>query len=50
MALEGFEGKTAAFLQWFRSRPGATFSDAIEIVDLRSREAGRGISEFKHMA
>ncbi|KAI5461715.1 SET domain protein [Mariannaea sp. PMI_226] len=31
------------FLQWFKSLPGATFSDAIKIVDLRDRNAGRGI-------
>ncbi|KAG5997748.1 hypothetical protein E4U54_002319 [Claviceps lovelessii] len=38
-----FYNKTAAFLQWFKDLPGATFSDAIQIVDLRSRGAGRGM-------
>ncbi|OAA41798.1 SET domain protein [Metarhizium rileyi] len=38
-----FTATTAAFLQWFKALPGATFSDAIDIVDLRFRDAGRGI-------
>lgn len=43
MTAENFTARTAAFLQWFKALPGATFSDAIEIVDLRSRDAGHGI-------
>ncbi|PHH65704.1 hypothetical protein CDD81_1790 [Ophiocordyceps australis] len=39
-----FEAKTTSFLQWFRCIPGASFSDAIEIADFRSRNAGRGIT------
>ncbi|KAH7318149.1 SET domain protein [Stachybotrys elegans] len=39
-AIRGGEG---AFMDWFRALPGATFSDAIAIVDLRDRGAGRGI-------
>lgn len=38
-----FDGLTASFLAWFKQLPGATFSDAIAIQDLRSRKAGRGI-------
>ncbi|PHH78254.1 hypothetical protein CDD82_3150 [Ophiocordyceps australis] len=38
-----FEAKTASFLQWFKSIPDASFSDALEIADFRSRNAGRGI-------
>lgn len=46
MASPAFCDKTTAFLHWFRALPGATFSDSIEIVDLRSRNAGRGIGVF----
>lgn len=45
MAADDFTARTAAFLQWFKALPGASFSDAIEIVDLRSRDAGRGIGK-----
>ncbi|OAA74246.1 SET domain-containing protein RMS1 [Cordyceps fumosorosea ARSEF 2679] len=38
-----FDETTASFLSWFKQLPGATFSDAIAIQDLRSRSAGRGI-------
>ncbi|KAH7165642.1 UV-endonuclease UvdE-domain-containing protein [Dactylonectria macrodidyma] len=38
------------FLQWFQSLPGATFSDAIKIVDLRDRNAGRGIIAAQDIA
>lgn len=41
---DDYEAKTKAFLEWFRNIPGATFHDDIEIVDLRHRGAGRGIS------
>ena len=40
-----FNGTSEKFLQWFKSLPGATFSDDIKIVDLRDRNAGRGISK-----
>lgn len=43
MADPSFSGRTAIFSQWSKALPGATFSDSIEIVDLRSRNAGRGI-------
>jgi hypothetical protein len=44
MAGDDFERKTQGFLNWFKALPGASFSDSIQIVDLRSRNAGRGIS------
>lgn len=40
---DSFDELTARFLNWFKQLPGATFSDAIAIKDLRSRKAGRGI-------
>ncbi|KAG5969458.1 hypothetical protein E4U58_001405 [Claviceps cyperi] len=43
MPFSDFNDKTAAFLDWFHSLPGTTFSDAVQIVDLRSRGAGRGM-------
>ncbi|KAF9771541.1 hypothetical protein IL306_010804 [Fusarium sp. DS 682] len=41
-----FDGTSERFLHWFKSLPDATFSDAIKIVDLRDRNAGRGISKL----
>lgn len=38
-----FDARTQTFVEWFKALPGATFSDGIEVVDLRSRGAGRGI-------
>jgi UV DNA damage endonuclease len=43
MSANGFDGSTKAFLEWFKSLPGSTFSEHIEISDLRGRNAGRGI-------
>ncbi|KAK2672529.1 hypothetical protein RAB80_012608 [Fusarium oxysporum f. sp. vasinfectum] len=43
MGSTNFDGTSESFLRWFKSLPGATFSDAIKIVDLRDRNAGRGI-------
>lgn len=40
---EAFGGKTAEFFSWFKTQPGTTFHADIEIQDLRSRDAGRGI-------
>lgn len=40
-----FDGTSGRFLNWFKSLENATFSDAIKIVDLRDRNAGRGISK-----
>ncbi|EPE02877.1 set domain-containing protein rms1 [Ophiostoma piceae UAMH 11346] len=38
------------FLDWFKTWPGTTFHEHIEIVDLRSRGAGRGIVAKKDIA
>ncbi|KAK0741397.1 hypothetical protein B0T18DRAFT_332802 [Schizothecium vesticola] len=38
-----FAQRTENFLQWFRALPGATFHGNIEIQDLRSQGAGRGV-------
>ncbi|KAL8335622.1 hypothetical protein RB598_009690 [Gaeumannomyces tritici] len=38
-----FEKKSQDFLVWFKNLPSATFHDHISIVDLRARNAGRGI-------
>ncbi|KAJ2891614.1 set domain protein [Zalerion maritima] len=38
-----FEAKSQKFLHWFKSLPGATFHDHLDIRDLRFQEAGRGI-------
>lgn len=46
MAASDFGQHTARFLDWFKKLPGATFHDAVRIVDLRERGAGRGIGEF----
>lgn len=45
MEVNEFEDKTEQFLQWFKSLPGATFREDLEIRDLRSQGAGRGISK-----
>ncbi|KAK1834902.1 ribosomal lysine N-methyltransferase [Podospora conica] len=38
-----FAQRTENFLQWFRSLPGATFHNDIQIQDLRSQGAGRSV-------
>ncbi|KAJ4321275.1 N-lysine methyltransferase setd6 [Fusarium piperis] len=43
MDSESFNAGSEKFLLWFKSLPGVSFSDAIKIVDLRDRNAGRGI-------
>lgn len=50
MGSTNFDGTSESFLRWFKSLPDATFSDAIKIVDLRDRNAGRGISRYSYMA
>lgn len=50
MGSTNFDGASESFLRWFKSLPDATFSDAIKIVDLRDRNAGRGISRCSYMA
>jgi hypothetical protein len=49
MGSTNFHGTSESFLRWFKSLPDATFSDAIKIVDLRDRNAGRGISRCSYM-
>lgn len=44
MSSTDFNQASEKFLAWFKALEGATFSDAIKIVDLRDRGAGRGIS------
>jgi hypothetical protein len=39
---DDFGTKSAAFLSWLQVS-GATVSDKIELVDLRQRNAGRGV-------
>lgn len=41
--MANFEGQSENFLSWFCSQPGATFHPNLKLVDLRSRNAGRGI-------
>lgn len=43
MSTLSFEDQSRSFLEWFKSWPGTTFHESIEIKDLRGREAGRGI-------
>ncbi|KAG5935947.1 hypothetical protein E4U53_000319 [Claviceps sorghi] len=38
-----FDERTAAFVRWFGGLPGAMVSDAVRVVDLRCRGAGRGM-------
>ncbi|OAA39631.1 SET domain-containing protein RMS1 [Beauveria brongniartii RCEF 3172] len=47
---DSFDELTARFLSWFKQLPGATFSDAIAIQDLRGRKAGRGIVALRDIA
>lgn len=44
-AVTDFAQRTENFLQWFRSLPGATFHENIQIQDLRSQGAGRGVGK-----
>lgn len=46
MNANSFNEASEKFLQWFTALPGAQFSDAIKIVDLRDRNAGRGMSKL----
>jgi N-lysine methyltransferase SETD6 len=38
-----FTQKSAEFLQWFNASPGTRLSQKIQLADLRSRSAGRGV-------
>lgn len=42
---DDFSQRTENFLQWFRSLPGATFHENIQIQDLTSQGAGRGVGK-----
>ena len=44
--MDDFEAATGRFLAWFKSVGGEFRDDLLEIRDLRSRDAGRGISEW----
>ncbi|KAI8959074.1 SET domain-containing protein [Daldinia sp. FL1419] len=43
MSDPNFDAKSASFLEWFKTLPGATFHPNIRIEDLRVNGAGRGI-------
>ncbi|KAL9123299.1 MAG: hypothetical protein Q9187_000138 [Circinaria calcarea] len=38
-----YQRRTAAFIQWFKQQPSTAINPKIEIADLRTRGAGRGI-------
>ncbi|KAL6249784.1 N-lysine methyltransferase setd6 [Rhinocladiella similis] len=38
-----FETQSTVFLNWFKAQPGTQFHASLKIVDLRDRNAGRGI-------
>ena len=42
---ETFAQRTAAFVEWFKKRPGTLLSDKVELVDMRRMGAGRGVGE-----
>lgn len=46
MSDDTFVLRTHEFLNWFKRQPGTSFHNDIEIADLRSKGAGRGISEY----
>ncbi|PNY28969.1 Ribosomal lysine N-methyltransferase 4 [Tolypocladium capitatum] len=50
MSAPSFNDRTDRFLQWFKNLPGAALSDSIEIADLRSRNAGRGMVATRDIA
>jgi hypothetical protein len=43
---DDFGQQSQAFLDWFVSLPGATFHKDIKLVDLRDKNAGRGLGKF----
>lgn len=45
MTGDDFGNQSQAFLDWFKSLPGATFHPDITLVDLRDRGAGRGVGK-----
>lgn len=46
MSEDSFLARTHEFLAWFKGQPRTSFHNDIEIADLRSRGAGRGISKY----
>ncbi|KAK5190149.1 Ribosomal lysine N-methyltransferase 4 [Exophiala xenobiotica] len=40
---QDFEVLSASYLNWFNTQPGTNFHPSLKIVDLRARNAGRGI-------
>jgi hypothetical protein len=48
--MDNFQSRSGQFLQWFKQQAGATFHNDIEIVDLRDRNAGRGIVATRDIA
>ena len=47
--MDDFQAATERFSTWFKSMGGEFREDLIEIQDLRSKGAGRGISKFKRI-
>jgi hypothetical protein len=43
--MDNFQAATDNFLKWFKSVGGEFREDLLQITDLRSRGAGRGIGE-----
>jgi hypothetical protein len=48
-SMDDFQAATDRFMTWFKSVGGEFREDLIEIKDLRSRDAGRGISEYQYV-
>jgi SET domain-containing protein 6 len=42
-----FQSASDRFLTWFKDSGGVFRDDLLEIQDLRSKDAGRGISELR---
>jgi hypothetical protein len=42
-----FQLRSSNFLKWFKSNPGTRLSMKITLADLRSRNAGRGLCEYR---
>ena len=40
-----FEWRSGDLLTWFKQQPGARLHSGIQLVDLRSRGAGRGVGK-----
>lgn len=47
--MQDFNSQSEQFLAWFKSLPGATFHESIQLVDLRDRQAGRGIGKLSFL-